>query len=130
MAAHKELRKKLILAKKQKQNRPVPNWIRYRTGNTIKESDFTLFLFIFPFYWLHMVLRITIHIVDIHISASINEKVEIFSEFFVKSFDSTTPRDATGAVPRLVCKLLEPMSAQTVSMSGIMARFFPVYWAH
>merc|ERR1712212_1401991 len=36
MAAHKELRKKLILAKKQKQNRPVPNWIRYRTGNTIK----------------------------------------------------------------------------------------------
>ena len=37
MAAHKELRKKLILAKKQKQNRPVPNWIRYRTGNTIKE---------------------------------------------------------------------------------------------
>merc|ERR1712183_216997 len=36
MAAHKELRKKLILAKKQKQNRPVPNWVRYRTGNTIK----------------------------------------------------------------------------------------------
>merc|ERR1711963_145489 len=24
-----ELRKKLILAKKQKQNRPVPNWVRY-----------------------------------------------------------------------------------------------------
>ena len=42
MAAHKELRKKLILAKKQKQNRPVPNWIRYRTGNTIKERRFLL----------------------------------------------------------------------------------------
>ena len=41
MAAHKELRKKLILAKKQKQNRPVPNWIRYRTGNTIKEWFYT-----------------------------------------------------------------------------------------
>ena len=44
MAAHKELRKKLILAKKQKQNRPVPNWIRYRTGNTIKERRFLIIL--------------------------------------------------------------------------------------
>ena len=30
MAAHKGLRNKLILAKKQKQNRPVPNWFRFK----------------------------------------------------------------------------------------------------
>merc|ERR1712174_86124 len=36
MAAHKGLRNKLILAKKQKQNRPVPNWFRFKTGNKIK----------------------------------------------------------------------------------------------
>merc|ERR1712244_215285 len=36
MAAHKGLRVKLILAKKQKQNRPVPNWFRFKTGNKIK----------------------------------------------------------------------------------------------
>jgi len=36
MAAHKGLRNKLILAKKQKQNRPVPNWFRFKTDNKIK----------------------------------------------------------------------------------------------
>merc|ERR1712080_800485 len=39
MAAHKPIRVKLILAKKQKQNRPVPNWVRYRTGNKIKYNN-------------------------------------------------------------------------------------------
>ena len=27
---------KKILAKKQKQNRQVPQWIRFRTGNTVR----------------------------------------------------------------------------------------------
>ncbi|TYZ65105.1 hypothetical protein PybrP1_006023 [[Pythium] brassicae (nom. inval.)] len=34
--SHKTFRTKQILAKKQKQNRPIPQWIRLRTGNTIK----------------------------------------------------------------------------------------------
>lgn len=30
---------KRILAKKQKQNRPIPHWIRLRTGNTIRYNS-------------------------------------------------------------------------------------------
>ncbi|KAL7789205.1 60S ribosomal protein L39-like protein [Trichoderma afarasin] len=36
MASHKTFRTKQKLAKAQKQNRPVPQWIRLRTGNTIR----------------------------------------------------------------------------------------------
>jgi large subunit ribosomal protein L39e len=32
----KSFRTKQILAVKQKQNRPIPQWIRLRTGNTIR----------------------------------------------------------------------------------------------
>merc|ERR1712198_233573 len=35
MGSHKTLKIKKVLAKKQKQNRPIPQWIRMRTGNTI-----------------------------------------------------------------------------------------------
>ncbi|ESO95341.1 hypothetical protein LOTGIDRAFT_116919, partial [Lottia gigantea] len=35
-AAHKSLKTKLKLARKMKQNRPVPQWVRLRTGNTIR----------------------------------------------------------------------------------------------
>uniref|UniRef100_A0A1B0CUT6 Mitochondrial 28s ribosomal protein s27 n=1 Tax=Lutzomyia longipalpis TaxID=7200 RepID=A0A1B0CUT6_LUTLO len=35
-AAHKTFRVKQKLAKKLKQNRPIPHWIRMRTGNTIR----------------------------------------------------------------------------------------------
>jgi len=35
-ASQKTLKVKRILAKKQKQNRPIPQWIRLRTGNTIR----------------------------------------------------------------------------------------------
>ena len=34
--AHKSYRTKMRLAKKQKQNRPVPQWVRMKTGNTIR----------------------------------------------------------------------------------------------
>ncbi|KAI9166894.1 putative ribosomal protein L39e [Paramyrothecium foliicola] len=34
--SHKSFRTKQKLAKAQKQNRPVPQWIRLRTGNTIR----------------------------------------------------------------------------------------------
>ncbi|CAJ0914453.1 7012_t:CDS:2, partial [Entrophospora sp. SA101] len=33
--SHKTFRIKCVLGKKQKQNRPIPHWIRLRTGNTI-----------------------------------------------------------------------------------------------
>lgn len=36
MSAHKTFRIKQKLAKKLKQNRPIPQWIRMRTGNTIR----------------------------------------------------------------------------------------------
>merc|ERR1712000_436784 len=36
MPSHKSFRTKQKLAKAQKQNRPVPQWIRLRTGNTIR----------------------------------------------------------------------------------------------
>ncbi|EDW32470.1 GL10425 [Drosophila persimilis] len=35
-AAHKSFRIKQKLAKKLKQNRSVPQWVRLRTGNTIR----------------------------------------------------------------------------------------------
>ena len=34
--ANKTMRTKKTLAKKLKQNRPIPQWIRMRTGNTIR----------------------------------------------------------------------------------------------
>merc|ERR1711957_996546 len=36
MGSIKTFAKKVRLAKKIKQNRPLPNWIRYRTDNTIR----------------------------------------------------------------------------------------------
>jgi large subunit ribosomal protein L39e len=35
-SAHKTFRIKRKLAKKLKQNRPIPQWVRMRTGNTIR----------------------------------------------------------------------------------------------
>ncbi|KAF4124150.1 large subunit ribosomal protein L39e [Geosmithia morbida] len=40
MPSHKTFRTKQKLAKAQKQNRPVPQWIRLRTGNTIRSVPF------------------------------------------------------------------------------------------
>ena len=34
--SQKTFKTKKILGKKQKQNRPIPQWIRMRTGNTIR----------------------------------------------------------------------------------------------
>jgi large subunit ribosomal protein L39e len=34
--SHKTFRTKQKLARAQKQNRPIPQWIRLRTGNTIR----------------------------------------------------------------------------------------------
>ncbi|KAM0617027.1 hypothetical protein ACHAQF_003600 [Verticillium nonalfalfae] len=36
MPSHKSFRTKVKLAKAQKQNRPIPQWVRLRTGNTIR----------------------------------------------------------------------------------------------
>ena len=36
MPSHKTFRTKRTLAKKQRQNRPIPQWIRLRTGNKIR----------------------------------------------------------------------------------------------
>ena len=34
--SHKTFKTKRPLAKKARQNRPIPHWIRMRTGNTIR----------------------------------------------------------------------------------------------
>ena len=39
MGANKSLRMKKTLAKKQRQNRPLPNWYRYKTGNKIRYNS-------------------------------------------------------------------------------------------
>jgi large subunit ribosomal protein L39e len=36
MPSHKTFRVKVKLAKKAKQNRPIPHWIRFRTDNKIR----------------------------------------------------------------------------------------------
>nr|XP_039329875.1 60S ribosomal protein L39-like [Saimiri boliviensis boliviensis] len=36
VSSHKTFRIKRFLAKKQKQNRPIPQWIRMKTGNKIR----------------------------------------------------------------------------------------------
>ncbi|CRK30374.1 hypothetical protein BN1723_015066 [Verticillium longisporum] len=36
LSSHKSFRTKVKLAKAQKQNRPIPQWVRLRTGNTIR----------------------------------------------------------------------------------------------
>ncbi|XP_053431063.1 60S ribosomal protein L39-like [Nycticebus coucang] len=39
MSSHKTFRFKRFLAKKQKQNRPIPQWIRMKTGNKIRYNS-------------------------------------------------------------------------------------------
>ncbi|EFB14637.1 hypothetical protein PANDA_010927, partial [Ailuropoda melanoleuca] len=39
MSSHKTFRTKSFLAKKQKQNHPVPQWIQMKTGNKITCSS-------------------------------------------------------------------------------------------
>ncbi|KAG5951375.1 hypothetical protein E4U53_003239 [Claviceps sorghi] len=42
MPSHKSFRTKQKLAKAQKQNRPVPQWIRLRTNNSLQRQETTL----------------------------------------------------------------------------------------
>ncbi|XP_005859492.1 PREDICTED: 60S ribosomal protein L39 isoform X1 [Myotis brandtii] len=39
LSSHKTFRIKRFLAKKQKQNRPIPQWIRMKTGNKIRYNS-------------------------------------------------------------------------------------------
>ncbi|XP_045152246.1 60S ribosomal protein L39-like [Echinops telfairi] len=39
MSSHKTFRIKRFLAKTQKQNRPIPQWIRMKTGNKIRYNS-------------------------------------------------------------------------------------------
>ncbi|XP_078002274.1 large ribosomal subunit protein eL39-like [Phascolarctos cinereus] len=39
MSSHKTLRTKRFLAKKQKQNHPIPQWICMKTGNKIRQNS-------------------------------------------------------------------------------------------
>ncbi|KAG6004885.1 hypothetical protein E4U21_000661 [Claviceps maximensis] len=43
MPSHKSFRTKQKLAKAQKQNRPVPQWIRLRTNNSVRYENSVLF---------------------------------------------------------------------------------------
>ncbi|XP_026982600.1 putative 60S ribosomal protein L39-like 5 [Sagmatias obliquidens] len=39
MSSHKTFKIKQFLAKKQKQTRPIPQWIRMKTGNKIRYNS-------------------------------------------------------------------------------------------
>ncbi|CAM9387970.1 unnamed protein product [Bubo scandiacus] len=39
LSSHKTFKIKRFLAKKQKQNRPIPQWIRMKTGNKIRYNS-------------------------------------------------------------------------------------------
>jgi large subunit ribosomal protein L39e len=39
MPSHKKLSLKLTLGKKMRQNRPIPQWIRMKTDNTIRYNN-------------------------------------------------------------------------------------------
>ncbi|KAG3259216.1 large ribosomal subunit protein eL39 [Ictidomys tridecemlineatus] len=39
MSSHKTFRIKRFLAKKQKQNRPIPQWVQMKTGNKIRYNS-------------------------------------------------------------------------------------------
>ncbi|CAD7673612.1 unnamed protein product [Nyctereutes procyonoides] len=39
MSSHKTFRLQGFLAKKQKQNRPIPQWIRMKTGNKVRYNS-------------------------------------------------------------------------------------------
>ncbi|XP_054579469.1 60S ribosomal protein L39-like [Eptesicus fuscus] len=39
VSSHKTFRIKRFLVKKQKQNRPIPQWIRMKTGNKIRYNS-------------------------------------------------------------------------------------------
>ncbi|XP_077700556.1 large ribosomal subunit protein eL39-like [Canis aureus] len=39
LSSHKTFRIKQFLAKKQKQNRPIPQWIQMKTGNKIRYNS-------------------------------------------------------------------------------------------
>ncbi|XP_073913069.1 large ribosomal subunit protein eL39-like [Castor canadensis] len=39
MSSHKTFRIKRFLAKKQKQNHPIPQWIHMKTGNKIRYNS-------------------------------------------------------------------------------------------
>ena len=46
MPSQKTFKTKRRLAKKQRQNRPIPQWLRLRTGNTIRYVSLSLFILI------------------------------------------------------------------------------------
>ncbi|XP_035300069.1 60S ribosomal protein L39-like [Cricetulus griseus] len=39
ISSHKTFQMKRLLAKKQEQNRPIPQWIRMKTGNKIRHNS-------------------------------------------------------------------------------------------
>uniref|UniRef100_M1AUY6 60S ribosomal protein L39-3 n=1 Tax=Solanum tuberosum TaxID=4113 RepID=M1AUY6_SOLTU len=53
MPSHKSFMIKKKLAKKQRQNRPIPYWIRMRTDNTIRY--FTFLFVIFDYFFVYCV---------------------------------------------------------------------------
>jgi large subunit ribosomal protein L39e len=90
--AHKSFRIKRILGKKQRQNRPLPQWIRLRTDNTIRfvrcqfHPTLGQFLSDAVFTYFHRFL--------------------CWHDFIFPPVSSaTTPSVVTGAAPSWVCKL-------------------------
>jgi large subunit ribosomal protein L39e len=82
--SHKSFRTKQKLAKAQKQNRPIPQWIRLRTGNTIRYTASTA-------------------------KSACKPASHISKERWTNNVESgTTPSDDTGARPVSASKRIAP----------------------
>jgi large subunit ribosomal protein L39e len=78
--SHKSFRTKQKLARAQKQNRPIPQWIRLRTGNTIR-------------FEIHQTL-LPIYTIQALVLSGPNAWTDVYS-LLVSSTD-TTPSEDTG----------------------------------
>ncbi len=73
--SHKTFKIKRILGKKQKQNRPIPNWIRFRTDTKIRYNAKRR-------NW-----RRTKCMYCIHVANYLSESLSLFSGYEIEAFD-------------------------------------------
>lgn len=102
--SHKSFRTKQKLARAQKQNRPIPQWIRLRTGNTIRYAQLPL----------AQGLR---HHYDRNDGDFTRRNIPLTIS------TGTTPSDDTGARPVSVSRRLAPAAA-ILSFSDFSIPFF------
>ncbi len=119
--SHKSFRTKQKLARAQKQNRPIPQWIRLRTGNTIRYALVCHFAAEFPTP--HELLSL-----EAGSAAQILEESSgMLTEGFWMKTD-TMRRGGIGARPVLESRrLFPPLSSRTPNDHPYTTVFRPVF---